>query len=108
MCASLNVTTSDVLNVCLGTTIDQVKNGASAPFLQIRDGLGANRGLKGRPKKKKKGEAVTKCQTGMKSTRRRVTQTTWFYCPLLPLYYWYFYFFIVSPQLSLLDLMECL
>uniref|UniRef100_H3CU86 Zinc finger protein 711 n=1 Tax=Tetraodon nigroviridis TaxID=99883 RepID=H3CU86_TETNG len=65
MCASLNVTTSDVLNVCLGTTIDQVKNGASAPFLQIRDGLGANRGLKGRPKKKKKGEAVTKCQTAV-------------------------------------------
>ncbi|TNM98650.1 hypothetical protein fugu_013214 [Takifugu bimaculatus] len=45
-----------------GNTIDQVKNGASAPFLQIRDGLGANRGLKGRPKKKKKGE-TRQCQT---------------------------------------------
>lgn len=55
-----------MLNVCSGTNIDQVKNGASAPFLQIRDGLGANRGLKGRPKKKKKGE-TRQCQTGMKS-----------------------------------------
>lgn len=51
-----------------GNTIDQVKNGASAPFLQIRDGLGANRGLKGRPKKKKKGE-TRQCQTGRKNTR---------------------------------------
>lgn len=55
-----------LLNVGPGHTIDQVKNGASAPFLQIRDGLGVNRGLKGRPKKKKKGE-TRQCQTGMEN-----------------------------------------
>lgn len=55
-----------LLNVGSGNTIDQVKNGASAPFLQIRDGLGVNRGLKGRPKKKKKGDA-RQCQTGIEN-----------------------------------------
>lgn len=53
---------------CVGNTIDQVKNGASTQFLQIREGLGANRPLKPKPKKKKKGDA-RQCQTGMDSTR---------------------------------------
>lgn len=50
-------------NVCAGNTIEQVKNGAATPFLQIREGLGANRALKTKTKKKKKGE-TRQCQTG--------------------------------------------
>ncbi|KAF1384534.1 hypothetical protein PFLUV_G00121220 [Perca fluviatilis] len=50
----------------ISNTIDQVKNGAATPFLQIREGLGANRVLKPKAKKKKKGE-IRQCQTGMHS-----------------------------------------
>ncbi len=55
---------NSVSNVCAGNTIDQVKNGAATSFLQIREGLGANRVLKPKAKKKKKGE-TRQCQTGM-------------------------------------------
>ncbi|XP_028272384.1 zinc finger protein 711 [Parambassis ranga] len=48
----------------IGNTIDQVKNGAATPFLQIREGMGANRALKPKPKKKKKGE-TRQCQTAV-------------------------------------------
>lgn len=52
------------LNIFVGTTIDQVKNGVAAPYLQIREGLGANRALKSKVRKKKKGD-TRQCQTGM-------------------------------------------
>uniref|UniRef100_A0A3P8T5P5 Zinc finger protein 711 n=1 Tax=Amphiprion percula TaxID=161767 RepID=A0A3P8T5P5_AMPPE len=48
----------------IGHTIDQVKNGAATPFLQIREGLGTNRVLKPKAKKKKKGE-TRQCQTAV-------------------------------------------
>ncbi|KAK2849299.1 hypothetical protein Q5P01_009133 [Channa striata] len=48
----------------ISSTIDQVKNGAATTFLQIREGLGANRALKPKPKKKKKGE-TRQCQTAV-------------------------------------------
>lgn len=63
-CVSLEPSSDDV---CAGNTINQVKNGASTPFLQIREGLGANRVLKPRPKKRKKGD-TRQCQTGEKNT----------------------------------------
>lgn len=53
-----------ICNVCAGSTIDQVKNGVATPFLQIREGLGTNRALKAKAKKKKKGD-TRQCQTGM-------------------------------------------
>lgn len=52
------------LNVFVGTTIDQVKNGVAAPYLQIREGLGANRALKSKVRRKRKGD-TRQCQTGM-------------------------------------------
>ncbi|KAJ4945488.1 hypothetical protein JOQ06_023172 [Pogonophryne albipinna] len=45
-------------------TIDQVKNGAASPFLQIREGLGDNRVLKPKTKKKKKGD-IRQSQTAV-------------------------------------------
>ncbi|XP_022607694.1 zinc finger protein 711 isoform X1 [Seriola dumerili] len=48
----------------ISNTIDQVKNGAATSFLQIREGLGANRTLKPKAKKKKKGE-TRQCQTAV-------------------------------------------
>lgn len=52
--------------LCPGATIDQVKNGAASPFLQIREGLSANRVLKPKLRKKKKGD-TRQCQTGTNS-----------------------------------------
>lgn len=49
--------------VFVGKTIDEVKNGAATSFLQIREGLPTNRGLKPKAKKKKKGD-TRQCQTG--------------------------------------------
>lgn len=54
--------------LCTGNTIDQVKNGASTPFLQIRNGPAANRALKSKVKKRKKGD-TRQCQTGMQFYR---------------------------------------
>uniref|UniRef100_G3Q2P6 C2H2-type domain-containing protein n=1 Tax=Gasterosteus aculeatus TaxID=69293 RepID=G3Q2P6_GASAC len=42
----------------------QVKNGAASPFLQIREGLSANRVLKPKLRKKKKGD-TRQCQTAV-------------------------------------------
>lgn len=41
-----------------------MKNGVVTPFLQIREGLGPNRVLKPKAKKKRKGE-TRQCHTGM-------------------------------------------
>ncbi|CAL8270056.1 unnamed protein product [Boreogadus saida] len=46
-----------------GNCIDAGKNGGTTPFLQIRDNMGANRLLKTKTKKKKKGN-MRQCQTG--------------------------------------------
>uniref|UniRef100_A0A3Q3A158 Zinc finger protein 711 n=1 Tax=Kryptolebias marmoratus TaxID=37003 RepID=A0A3Q3A158_KRYMA len=48
----------------ISATIEQVKNGVATPFLQIREGLGPNRVLKPRAKKKKKGE-TRQCHTAV-------------------------------------------
>lgn len=58
----LQASPSDVL--CAGNSIEPVKNGNAAPFLQIRDSMGTNRLLKAKTKKKKKGD-MRQCQTGM-------------------------------------------
>ena len=50
--------------LCAGNCVDAGKNGSSTPFLQIRDNMGANRLLKSKTKKKKKGN-MRQCQTGM-------------------------------------------
>ncbi|KAM6923813.1 zinc finger protein 711 [Xenentodon cancila] len=48
----------------ISSTIDPVKNGVATPFLQIHEGLGANRALKAKTKKKKKGD-TRQCQTAV-------------------------------------------
>uniref|UniRef100_G3Q2P9 C2H2-type domain-containing protein n=1 Tax=Gasterosteus aculeatus TaxID=69293 RepID=G3Q2P9_GASAC len=57
-----------VFMICIlaarSATIDQVKNGAASPFLQIREGLSANRVLKPKLRKKKKGD-TRQCQTAV-------------------------------------------
>uniref|UniRef100_A0A8C5CN54 Zinc finger protein 711 n=1 Tax=Gadus morhua TaxID=8049 RepID=A0A8C5CN54_GADMO len=47
-----------------GNCIDAGKNGGTTPFLQIRDNMGANRLLKTKTKKKKKGN-MRQCQTAV-------------------------------------------
>ncbi|CAL8263468.1 unnamed protein product [Lota lota] len=47
-----------------GNCIDPGKNGSTTPFLQIRDNMGANRLLKTKTKKKKKGN-MRQCQTAV-------------------------------------------
>jgi len=49
-----------------------VKNGKATPFLQIRDNMGANRLLKTKTKKKKKGD-MRQCQTGKKGRTSHIT-----------------------------------
>lgn len=60
-----NNTVVNTIFICAGNTTDQVKNGTTTPFLQIREGLGTNRALKPKPKKKRKGD-TRQSQTGMK------------------------------------------
>lgn len=52
------------LTISADATIEKVKNGLATPFLQIREGMGPNRVIKPKAKKKRKGDA-RQCQTGM-------------------------------------------